>query len=117
LPACGAAEVDLTPDSAVPIAVAEPPPRPRAGPPSAAGPVVLAQGSPDRRAVVAPEIVKGTGTFVNPGAATASRAEAVVTGSDVTLNFSAVDVRDVLKSVLGDLLHVSYAVDPAVQGP
>jgi hypothetical protein len=44
LPACGTAEVDLTPDSAVPIAVAESPPRPRAGPPSAAGPVVLAQG-------------------------------------------------------------------------
>ena len=37
-------------------------------------------------------------------------------GDAVTLDFSNVDIRDVLKNVLGDLLKVSYTVDPAVQG-
>jgi general secretion pathway protein D len=116
LPACGMGEVDLAPDTAVPVAISEPPPRSRAVPAPSSGPVLLTPGSPAQRAVAAPEVVRGTGTFVNTEAATASRAEAVLTGSDVTLNFAAVDVRDVLKSVLGDLLRVSYAVDPAVQG-
>ena len=61
-------------------------------------------------------VMMGTGTFVNPGAAAPYRAEPVITGNDVTLNFAGVDVRDVLKAVLGDLLHLSYTVDPAVSG-
>jgi general secretion pathway protein D len=35
---------------------------------------------------------------------------------DYTLNFENADVRDVLKAVLSDMLHLNYAVDPAVQG-
>ena len=79
-------------------------------------PVLLTPGSSAGRAIAAPEIVKGTGSFVDTSAAPLARAEPVFVGSDVTLDFANVDVRDVLKSVLGDLLHVSYAVDPAVQG-
>ncbi len=35
----------------------------------------------------------------------------------MTLDFANADIRDVLRSVLGDVLKVPYAVDPAVQGP
>ena len=37
-------------------------------------------------------------------------------GEPVTLDFVNVDVRDVVRSVLGDVLKLSYAIDPAVQG-
>ncbi len=35
---------------------------------------------------------------------------------DVTLNFPAVDVHEAAKAILGDILGVNYAVDPAVTG-
>ncbi|HEY5237228.1 MAG TPA: hypothetical protein VIJ62_02515, partial [Rhizomicrobium sp.] len=35
---------------------------------------------------------------------------------DVTLNFPAVDVHEAAKAILGDILGVNYAVDPAVSG-
>ncbi len=35
---------------------------------------------------------------------------------DIVLDFVDVDVKDVVRAVLGDILHVSYAVDPAVAG-
>src|SRR5215211_4968651 len=76
LPACAPKEADLIPDTAVPVAVAEPLPplRSRALGEISAGPVVLTPGSSTQRAVAAPEIVLGTGTFVNPGAASGYRA-------------------------------------------
>lgn len=116
LAGCGSTEADLVPDTAVPVAPTVLPAPPRTIGEASGGPVLLAPGSSAKRAVASPEIVRGTGAFVNPGAASAYRAEPVLTGSDVSLNFAGVDVRDVLKSVLGDLLHVSYAIDPAVQG-
>ena len=117
LAACGLADLDQIPETSAPIvsSPAGPPGRPTAlGGPSNR-PVTLSLGSSGNRAMAAPEVVMGTGTFVNTGGPS-RRAEPVFTGSDVTLDFANVDVRDVLKSVLGDLLHVSYTVDPAVQG-
>ena len=81
-----------------------------------AGPVPLGLRSSVGRASGPPEVVMGTGRFVARPANTAAGVQAAAEGSDVTLDFAGVDVRDVLKSVLGDLLHVSYAVDPTVQG-
>lgn len=106
---------DLTPDAAPPPAAAATPPRVAAAGQVLGGPVRLA---PQRagNGPIASEIIEGTGSFVNPSAGAPPRAQPVLAGNDVTLDFSAVDVRDVLKSVLGDLLHVSYTVDPAVQG-
>src|SRR5579872_2874014 len=78
-------------------------------------PIVLSSGANAYRPVGAPEIVMGTGNTVSTGRAPTAP-QVTTTGSDVTLDFSNVDIRDVLKSVLGDLLKVSYTVDPGVQG-
>ncbi len=80
------------------------------------GPVPLTFGSSANRPAGPPDIVMGTGQFVNPPRASPGGQQVVLTGNDVTLDFTNVDVRDVLKSVLGDLLKLSYTVDPAVQG-
>src|SRR5262249_58610391 len=79
LPAC-AAVVDMLPDTAAPVATSEPPLRASAKPAPSTAPVALMSGSTAERAVSKPEIVMGTGTFVNPEAASGYRAEAAVTG-------------------------------------
>jgi general secretion pathway protein D len=91
---------------------------PNARSPSGGGtgaPVALNFGANTNRAFGAPEVVLGTGTFVGPSRSPPGPQVSTV-GDAVTLDFSNVDIRDVLKSVLGDLLKVSYTVDPAVQG-
>ncbi len=79
------------------------------------GPIELTPGGRANHVTGATEVVLGTGRFANPTLPTGGQSVALV-GSDVTLNFANVDVRDVLKGVLGDLLNLSYTVDPAVQG-
>jgi general secretion pathway protein D len=91
---------------------------PNARSPSGGGtgaPVALNFGANTNRAFGAPEVVLGTGTFVGPSRSPPGPQVSTV-GDAVILDFSNVDIRDVLKSVLGDLLKVSYTVDPAVQG-
>jgi general secretion pathway protein D len=78
-------------------------------------PVALNFGAHTNRAFGAPEVVLGTGTFVGPSRSPPGP-QVTTVGDAVTLDFSNVDIRDVLKNVLGDLLKVSYTVDPAVQG-
>lgn len=58
------------------------------------------------------QVVRGTGSFIGatptpPG---------VGAEGDVSLNFTNADVRDVAKAVLGDILGLTYAVDPMVEG-
>jgi general secretion pathway protein D len=63
-----------------------------------------------------PAIELGTGRFIGPVTEPNQPAPSIsITGGDVTLDFAGVDARDVARSVLGGLLHVSYVVDPAVQ--
>ena len=58
---------------------------------------------------------RGTGSFVDEGAP--SRQEIVGTGAgEVTLNFVNADIREVVRSILGDTLNANYLVDPKVQG-
>lgn len=68
------------------------------------------------------ELITGTGTFVKqpdkagaviqiPAKGTEPPAE-----GDITLNFDNTDLREVVKVILGDLLNVSYILDPTVQG-
>ncbi len=58
----------------------------------------------------------GTGRFIGPVSDQSQIQPGIaMTGPDVTLDFAGVDVRDVARSVLGGLLHVSYVVDPALQ--
>jgi general secretion pathway protein D len=50
------------------------------------------------------------------GVRTASLEPLTVRGDDVELNFEGADIASAAKSVLGDVLHLNFAVDPKVQG-
>ena len=58
---------------------------------------------------------RGTGTFVDEDAP--SRRQIADTGTgEVTLNFVNADIREVVRSILGDTLNANYLIDPKVQG-
>lgn len=71
-----------------------------------------------RRATGPAQVVYGTGQFVRPDASPLAPAlpAQFAAGPDATLDFVNVDVRDVIRSVLGDVLRLNYVIDPAVQG-
>lgn len=59
------------------------------------------------------QLFPGTGVFVNPrGASTPQPAG----GGEVMLNFENADLREVVKSIVGDILKEAYSIDPRVQG-
>lgn len=68
--------------------------------------------SPESGAAIGATVVPGTGAY--PGAPVV-RSSAPRPGP-ITLNFPGVEVRDFAKAVLGDVLGVPYAVDPAARG-
>ena len=75
-------------------------------------------GAEDKRGdTIAPLMIRGT---AGPDGPTTRSIQATAvngaTDEGYVLNFDEVDIRDVLKSVLGDMLGVGYAVDPTVQG-
>jgi general secretion pathway protein D len=105
--AAAAAGNDRAPISATPLHAP-----PSAGAASGALPLAGASG----QASGPPVIEMGSGRFIGPVPAQGDLPPTVsMTGADVTLDFVGVDVRDVARSVLGGLLHVSYVVDPAVK--
>ena len=65
-------------------------------------------------------IYKGTGVVVKgqePGGALPNATGVQgVAGGAVVLNFEAAELRDVIRNILGDILNVSYTIDPAVGG-
>jgi len=62
----------------------------------------------------APEYITGSETFSNPKAGANSSSDQE--GSDVSLNFVNTDLKDFLRSVLGQMLELNYILDPSVQG-
>lgn len=58
------------------------------------------------------EVIEGDSRFTSPGV----RNNGSRKGGDVVLDFADAEVRDVVRTVLGDILKVPYAVDPQVQG-
>jgi general secretion pathway protein D len=93
--------------------VAAPLPEPQSvvAPPPGMSPVVIDE--PDERSDRKTEI------FPAEGAAVPARVRSQGPGGgtgDVTLDFADADVRDVVRTVLGDVLKVAYQVDPQVQG-
>jgi general secretion pathway protein D len=61
-----------------------------------------------------PEIVRGGSVLARPirrGATGVGE-----TDGDITLNFENIDIRSVVKAVLGETLQLPYTIDPAVQG-
>ena len=64
----------------------------------------------------AAQISEGSGNFINHSAA---RRNAVVHqpgGGDIVLNFEQTEIREVINTILGDMLGANYVVDPAVNG-
>jgi general secretion pathway protein D len=87
----------------------------------------LPQSASDLAGVASPRVngvvTAGQGSFQNPEiaegrsgssgkAGVAQRTEA----GDVMLNFADTDIKEVIRQILGDILHVNYVVDPAVAG-
>ena len=60
------------------------------------------------------QTVAGTGVFTAPPE-TVTAVAPRTGGNDITFNFVNADVRDVLRELLGDQLHLEFAVDPKVQ--
>ncbi|HEX6841511.1 MAG TPA: type II secretion system secretin GspD [Stellaceae bacterium] len=79
----------------------------------AAAPTALNAAEPEGRAAN-PLVAPGTGVFV---AAPATRAAHVDVGpeGDVSFNFVNADVREVVREILGNQLHLNYVVDSKVQ--
>ena len=99
------------PRSEGPAAVVETP-RPRAE--SGAG-VSSPESEPPPPALRREEIVeRGTQAFV--GQIGGQSAQAAAENADIDLRFESVDIREFVKVVLGDILGLSYVIDPAVMG-
>ncbi len=58
------------------------------------------------------QVFQGTSQFVN---AQHSAVRTTAAG-DISLDFADADIRDVVRSVLGEMLHLPYAIDPQVTG-
>ncbi|MCH7711884.1 MAG: type II secretion system protein GspD, partial [Proteobacteria bacterium] len=91
----------------------------RAGAAEAAGKPVTAEGQVlgGQKAGEADvsEVIRGTGRFIDRKAAARSAVSVTPTG-DITLNFADADIREVVRSVLGDTLGANYVLSPKVQG-
>jgi len=70
----------------------------------------------DARLRVETEISPGTGNFINTQAARRNARSSVSASGDIVLNFENSDIREVVNTVLGDMLGVNYMVDSAVAG-
>jgi general secretion pathway protein D len=81
--------------------------------PLPAGKVTRIETGPSEAPKVEARVYKGTGHFLNPNPPPASPPAGP---EEASLNFEALDVREVAKVILGDYLKQSYTVHPAVQG-
>lgn len=59
-----------------------------------------------------PKLIPGTGVFVKP----ANIAAPPAGPQDIVLNFEGADLREVVRVVMGDMLHENYTIDPKVNG-
>lgn len=83
-------------------------------PPRLSPPMAVAV-SPDAEPVPATQIYRGTGQFIH-SQVVATRSAFVAGDGEVTLNFVNVDVKDVVRAVVGELLHANVVIDPGLQG-
>src|SRR5215472_14002189 len=83
--------------------------------PPASPPVATAANEQPAAPRSAPQVFPGTGVLV--GTPSASRpARVVASDGGISFNFANADVRDVVREILGEQLHLDYVVDPKVQG-
>lgn len=85
--------------------------------PGSLGPAAI-DGPPSDTAGVptlsGPELYPGTGMSIRAAAQT--NPVTLSTSGDITLNFVNADIREVIDTVLGTTLKLSFAIDPRVQG-
>jgi general secretion pathway protein D len=81
---------------------------------AAAAPTSLDAAEPEGGRAANPLISPGTGVFVAAPAARAARVDVGPEG-DVSFNFVNADVREVVREILGNQLHLNYVVDSKVQ--
>ncbi|MGD8644159.1 MAG: type II secretion system secretin GspD [Chromatiales bacterium] len=60
-------------------------------------------------------IIKGTGRFINERVASKPRYKTTPSG-EIVLEFEGTDIKEVVRSVLGDLLALNYVIDDKVSG-
>jgi general secretion pathway protein D len=91
---------------------------PRAKPLAPGSPLSLSEPPASENAVARPrsaaQNIIGTGAVVQPHAIGPAPVKSSGSG-DITFNFSNLDVREVLRDVLGDQMNLPYVVDPKVQ--
>jgi general secretion pathway protein D len=83
-----------------------------------AGIATLGQQRPEQTQskVEKPELFYGSGKFVKQGRDSRSKGAATSAAGDITLNFEQADLREVVQTVLGELLNENYILDPSVKG-
>jgi general secretion pathway protein D len=81
-------------------------------------PPVSASDEPTPLRPLAPTVHIGTGVVVGaaPAASVPSGATSVDQTGAVAFNFVNVDIRDIIREILGEQLHLGYVIDPKVQG-
>jgi general secretion pathway protein D len=104
--------VDLTPSAQGPRNPTAIAPGGGAPPPTPLSLVPSQPGVPHPQAYFA----RGTGALVGTPPVLASTTLATAGADGVTLDFSNAEIRDVARSVLGELLALNYVVDPQIQG-
>lgn len=62
------------------------------------------------------EISRGSGNFINYQAARRNAVMEPPAGGDIVLNFEQTEIREVVNTILGDMLGVNYVVDPSISG-
>ena len=80
-----------------------------------AAPATAPAPAPARGSALKQQIVYGSDRFLKRGQPAAASAFESDDG-DITLNFIDADIREVVRSVLGDILELNYSIDPDVTG-
>lgn len=78
--------------------------------------LLLAQAAPSGDEPAKAELFIGDGDFIDTDAAQRNAWTSGGTDGDIVLNFEGSDIREVVKTMLGDMLGVNYVIDPAVSG-
>lgn len=73
-------------------------------------------GDDDEQAGATTEIRHGDGMFIDAEAARRNIWRGSNSDGDVILNFEEADIREVARTILGDILKENYTIDPAVTG-
>jgi general secretion pathway protein D len=75
----------------------------------------VAPAAEEEAATETAELYPGSDTFINRKVASKPRVFKVVEGA-ILLNFENTNIREVVKTILGDILEENYVIDQAVQG-